>query len=112
MKRYGLILSLLLVSLLTMQCTSGEKAAAGTARAVFAVSWFDVGKAALAGRPGIISVENGWRGSNEVNRVVFDPGLTSVEKMEKRLIRSGTYIRTISEPEQEGPGKKTMEKQE
>jgi hypothetical protein len=66
-----------------------------------------VGKAALSGQTGIISVQNGWQGRNEVNNVVYDPGLISMEQIEELLINSGTYIRTMS---WQGLGKKKMEK--
>jgi hypothetical protein len=56
-----------------------------------------VGKAALAGQPGIISIHNGWLGGKEVNRVVYDSDLTSIEQMESLLKGAGTYIKTVQE---------------
>jgi hypothetical protein len=41
-----------------------------------------VGAAALEGRSGVLSVEKGWRGASEVNRVVYDPEKVTVEQME------------------------------
>jgi hypothetical protein len=46
-------------------------------------------------------VQNGWLNRNEVNRVVYDPELVSVEIMENLLMRSGTYVKTMPEPDQE-----------
>ena len=54
---------------------------------------------ALEGRSGVLSVERGWRGASEINSVVYDPKKIDVEQMEKLLKRSGTYIRTVEEPE-------------
>jgi hypothetical protein len=55
-----------------------------------------VGKAALAGQPGIMSVKNGWLGGKEVNHVVYDPEKITVKKMEKLLKRAGTYLDTMT----------------
>jgi len=40
-------------------------------------------------------VKRGWRGSNEINTVLYDPEKTTVEKMEELLKKSGTYIKTL-----------------
>ena len=66
-----------------------------------------MGKAALAGQAGIISVQNGWQGRHEVNSVVYDSGIISMEQIEELLINSGTYIQTMS---WQDLGKKKMEK--
>ena len=58
-----------------------------------------MGVSALAGRKGILSVERGWLGSSEINRVLYDPEEISLEKMEKILKKTGTYIRTVEEQE-------------
>ena len=91
----------MLFSQLTVQCAGSQTAGETRAQAVFAVRWYDVGKAVLAGQPGIISVQNGWLNRNEVNRVVYDPELVSVEIMEHLLMKSGTYVKTMPEPDQE-----------
>jgi len=44
-------------------------------------------------------VDRGWRGSSEINTVVYDPEKIDVEKMEKLLKKTGTYIRTMEVPE-------------
>ena len=71
------------------------------AEATFVVHWYDVGVDALEGRSGVLSVERGWRGSSEINRVVYDPEITDVQKMEKLLKKSGTYIKTVADPEKD-----------
>ena len=65
------------------------------ARVTFAVQWYDVGAAALEGRPGILVVERGWQGHFEVNRVDYDPTKVSIGQMEGWLKEVGTYIKTI-----------------
>jgi hypothetical protein len=40
---------------------------------------------------------------------VYDPGAVTVEEMEKLLSKSGTYIKTITQP---GQADMTIEKQE
>jgi hypothetical protein len=57
-----------------------------------------VGKAALEGRPGVLSVGKGWLGRSEINTVIYQPGKVSVESMEKWLREAGTYIRTVQDP--------------
>jgi hypothetical protein len=59
-----------------------------------------VGAAALEGRPGVISVEKGWQGFTEVNRVVYDPKIVTIEQMEEWLRGAGTFIRTLQRPVQ------------
>jgi hypothetical protein len=58
-----------------------------------------VGVSALAGRKGILSVERGWLDSSEINRVLYNPEEISPQKMEKILKKTGTYIRTVEEPQ-------------
>jgi hypothetical protein len=66
----------------------------GDREVTFAVGCYDVGASALQGQPGVISVEKGWHGGREVDRVVFDPAKISVPAMEERLKGAGTYIGT------------------
>jgi hypothetical protein len=84
---------------LTLGLASGACAAepGGKNNVTFAVACFDVGASTLQGQPGVISVQKGWLGGREVNRVIFDPKQVSVEGMEALLRRAGTYIGT--EPE-------------
>jgi len=46
-------------------------------------------------------VERGWRGSSEINRVVYDPEKTDVQKMEKFLKKPRTYVKTVAELEKD-----------
>ena len=98
MKRRIILSGLILVSLFFAACVNGEMVN-GQAEATFMVSWYDVGVHALAGRAGVLSVERGWRDSSEINRVVYDPEKIDLEHMEKLLKKSGTYIRTVEEPD-------------
>jgi len=50
-----------------------------------------VGKAALAGRPGVQEVLSGWRGFREVNTVLYDPDRITREEMVRILKESKTY---------------------
>jgi len=65
-----------------------------------------VGAAALDGRPGVISVKNGWHGTSEINHVIYDPEEVTVEQLITWLKESGTYIRTISDTKKEQSRKK------
>jgi hypothetical protein len=87
------------VMLLTMGLATGAYAAepGGKKNVTFAVACFDVGASTLQVQPGVISVQKGWLGGREVNRVTFDPKQVSVEGMEALLRRAGTYLST--EPE-------------
>jgi hypothetical protein len=55
-----------------------------------------VGEAALAGRPGVLRVEKGFRWPQEIDRVTYDPGVVTVPQMEDWLKQAGTYIRTAT----------------
>ena len=98
MKRRIFLSGLILITLFFAACVNG-KMVNGRAEATFAVRWYDVGVHALEGRTGVLSVERGWRGSSEINRVVYDPEKINLEHMEKLLKKSGTYIRTVEEDE-------------
>jgi len=81
--------------LLALGIAAGAYAAEkGDREVTFAVGCYDVGASALQGQPGVISVEKGWLGGKEVNRVVFDPAKISVPALEERLKGAGTYIGT------------------
>ena len=69
----------------------------GTARVTFLVAWYDVGYTALAGQPGVLSVKKGWRKLKEINTVIYDPAKISIQPMEQRLRRAGTYIATVDD---------------
>jgi hypothetical protein len=57
-----------------------------------------VGKAALEGLHGVKKVGKGFRGRREINTVIFDPGVVTVEKMVEALTRAGTYRGTAIPP--------------
>jgi hypothetical protein len=80
-------LSLALGCVLSACATEHEEAAV-----TFTVGCFDVGASELQGRPGVLSVQKGWRDGEEVNRVVFDPQKVSVPSMETWLKSAGTFI--------------------
>ncbi len=58
---------------------------------VFYVAWYDVGKSALDGLKGIVSVTNGFRMLREVNRVTYDANLITPDEMISALKAAGTY---------------------
>ena len=64
-------------------------------KGVFIVQWFDVGKEALEGLKGVKKVERGFRYSQEINTVYYDPALITVEEMEAALRKAGTYVGTV-----------------
>jgi hypothetical protein len=61
------------------------------AKAVFYVQWYDVGKAALEGLNGVVSVTRGFSGWREINTVTFDPAVIDREQMIAALKQAGTF---------------------
>ena len=61
----------------------------------FVVHCYDVGREALVGRKGILSVSSGWQDGREVNRVTYDQEKTDRAEIEERLKQAGTYKATI-----------------
>ena len=100
MKSLIILSGLILGALIFVTGVNGGTAT-DRASATFVVRWYDVGAYALEGRSGVLSVEKGWRGSREINRVVYDPEKTDVHKIKKLLKKSGTYIKTVAEPEKD-----------
>jgi hypothetical protein len=43
-------------------------------------------------------VLNGWRGFREINTVLYDPDLISIQKMVEILKETGTYRGTADQP--------------
>lgn len=80
--------------LLTARCPA-TVAAGESARVTFVVHCYDVGGDTLADRPGILRVERGFRGGEEVNRVLYDPQQVTVPQMEDWLRAADTYVRTL-----------------
>lgn len=64
--------------------------------AVFFVTWYDVGRAALEGLDGIQKVENGFRGFKEINTVYYEPAIITIEEMEMSLQKADTYLGTTN----------------
>ena len=56
-----------------------------------------MGQAALEGRKGIKQVTSGWRGSMEINAVIYDPAEISIKEMEKALKKHDTYKKTFKD---------------
>ena len=98
MRWFAIVALLLHVTLLNVQGVSSQNAEQTVDSATFIVSWYDVGKAALAGQPGIVSVENGWLDGKEVNQVTYNPKRITVKQIEKLLKRSGTYRSSVDRP--------------
>ncbi len=94
MKTSKAILHLVLLLTLTGGC-SRAAVPAGAEQATFAVHCYDVGANALRARPGVLSVDKGWQGSHEVDRVNYDPRQVSVEQLEGWLKEAGTYVNTV-----------------
>lgn len=92
------IYTLLLFAVIVTIVYSGfcNAVAAEPSRVSFVVRCFDVGKAALEGRRGVIAVENSWQGLSEINRVSYDASMVDVHQLEAWLREAGTYIRTVS----------------
>lgn len=70
--------------------------AAELKEAAFSVHCYDVGRDALDGLPGVLSVSREWSWGREINRVRFDPQQISRQQLEDRLKRAGTYKDTLS----------------
>lgn len=68
----------------------------GLADATFAVHCYDVGASALAGKAGVVSVERGWSGAREVDRVVYDPQQVTLDQLEHWLKEADTYVGTLA----------------
>ena len=62
--------------------------------AVFFVTWYDVGQAALEGLDGIKTVKNGFQGFKEINTVFYDPAVITIKEMEASLKKAETYLGT------------------
>jgi hypothetical protein len=65
------------------------------AKATFAVHCYDVGANALIDKPGVISVERGWSGGREVDRVIFNPKTVTLGQLETWLKQADTYVGTL-----------------
>lgn len=100
-----LLITVLLTGLLVSWAFAGNLPA-GMAKATFVVHCYDVGAHALEDKPGVLTVERGWSGSREVDRVVYNPQEVSLMQLEAWLKDADTYVSTLeitiaSEPAKE-----------
>lgn len=56
-----------------------------------------MGKAALEGLNGVTKVTSGFEGFKEINTVMYDAGLISVDEMIDALKSADTYLGTAKE---------------
>jgi len=66
-----------------------------TGHVTFAVGCYDVGAAALEKHLGVLTVEKGWQGFREVNRVEYDPHRVTVDQLEQWLKQAKTWRATL-----------------
>ena len=60
-------------------------------KAIFFVGWYDIGKTALEGMKGVISVDKGFQDGKETNTVLYDPTLITIKELESALKDAGTH---------------------
>jgi hypothetical protein len=89
--------------------TAAAAPATELAKATFAVHCYDVGAGALDGKPGVVSVERGWRGFREVDRVTFDPQQVSLGQLEGWLKAADTYVSTLDATLPDTTGKQNLQ---
>ncbi len=90
---------------LLVACSATAEVPPGMAKATFVVHCYDVGVSALHGKPGVISVQSGWSGGREVDRVVYDPQVVSLTALEDWLKEADTYISTMDHSMSNMPAK-------
>jgi hypothetical protein len=88
------IIAIILTGILVAMTATAETPPV-MAKATFAVHCYDVGASALDGKPGVVSVERGWSGAREVDRVVYDPKQVSLGQLENWLKAADTYVSTL-----------------
>lgn len=91
----SLIISATLLTLVLFAFKVTAEIPPGMAKATFVVHCYTVGVDALSGKPGVLSVEPGWSGAREVDRVVFKPQQVSTTQLESWLKEAGTYVSTL-----------------
>lgn len=91
------VLATLVVGVLIILPGNLGAAETQVAEATFYVSWYGVGKTALVGLPGVETVTSGWKGSREINTVIYDPSEISIEAMVAALKEAHTYLGTATE---------------
>lgn len=98
--------TLLLVLLFAFNVTA--EIPPGMAKATFVVHCYTVGDNALSGKPGVVSVEPGWSGAREVDRVIFDPQQVSISQLENWLKEADTYVSTLKTSMGHKPAKEML----
>lgn len=93
----SLVVIAILLALLLLAGTATAEASSTMAKATFVVHCYDVGAHALDGKTGVLSVERGWSGSREVDRVVYNPEEVSIMQLEAWLKAAGTYVSTLEQ---------------
>lgn len=101
----SLIISATLVSVFWLAFTVTAEIPPGMAKATFVVHCYTVGEDALSGKPGVVSVDPGWSGAREVDRVVFDPKQVSMTQLENWLKEADTYVSTLQSSMSTEPAK-------
>lgn len=91
----SLVISATLLSLVLFAFRVTAEIPPGMAKATFVVHCYTVGDDALSGKPGVISVDPGWSGAREVDRVIFNPQQVSLTRLENWLKEAGTYVSTL-----------------
>jgi hypothetical protein len=91
----SLIFSACLLTVLLFAFTVTAEIPPGMAKATFVVHCYTVGVDALSGQPGVVSVEPGWSGAREVDRVVFNPQQVSIIQLGNWLKEADTYVSTL-----------------
>ena len=90
-----LLLSVLLFLSILMVAVNAAEIPPGMAKATFAVHCYDVGANALAGKPGVASVTRGWSGPREIDRVIYDPQVVTLDQLVQWLKEADTYLGTL-----------------
>lgn len=101
--RTVIFLSAALLTGLLLSFNASADVAPGMAKATFVVHCYTVGVNALQGKPGVVAVKPGWSGAREVDRVIYDPELVTLEELEGWLKGAGTYVSTLEHTLPETP---------
>jgi len=94
-----------LLTVLLVAFSATAEVPPGMAKATFVVHCYDVGAHALEAKPGVLSVERGWSGSREVDRVVYNPKEVSIIQLEAWLKAADTYVSTLEQTISAEPAK-------
>jgi len=94
-----------LLTVLLVAFSATAEVPPGMANVTFVVHCYDVGAHALEAKPGVLSVERGWSGSREVDRVVYNPKEVSIIQLEAWLKAANTYVSTLEQTISAEPAK-------